>query len=96
MSLRYTYNWIANPIRPDGNQTCFDVGNYLVSIIDDGYGAHNDLFEMAVIDKVSSEFVSLPGIVEEDGVAGYLTLSEIDLKLTKLSSITGEMPIQRY
>lgn len=82
----------------DGRQAVLDFGRYHLSIIDDGYGADQGLYEIGVFaaqDGVASNLIELPGITEDgDTVKGYLTESDIDAIIKKMYLITGKTPQQ--
>lgn len=81
-----------------GNQMVLDFGNYHLSVINDGYGREEGLYEIAVFnarDGVASDFVRLPGITsDDDDVLGWLTESAVDAIILKLFTITGTNPVQ--
>jgi hypothetical protein len=81
-----------------GNQAVLDFGKYHLSVIDDGYGRGEGLYEIAVFNAsngVASDFVRLPGITgEDDDVLGHLTESAVDAIIVKLFTITGIEPVQ--
>ena len=81
-----------------GGQIVLDFGNYHLSIIDDGYGRDNGLYEIGVFkahDGVATEMVNLPGITNEgDTVKGHLTEAEVDVILRKMETITRTHPTQ--
>jgi len=80
-----------------GRQAVLDFGNYHLSIIDDGYGSDQGLYEIGVFaatDGVASGLTVLPGITDGDSVKGYLTEADIDAIILKLYAITGTEPRQ--
>jgi len=81
-----------------GNQVILDFGKYHLSVIDDGYGSWDGLYEIAVFNAdggVASNFVRLPGITaDDDDVLGHLTESAVDAIIMKLYTITGVNPVQ--
>ena len=81
-----------------GRQAVLDFGNYHLSIIDDGYGSEQGLYEIGVFnacDGVARGMTELPGITEEgDSVKGNLTEAEIDAIIKKMFTITGTEPRQ--
>jgi hypothetical protein len=81
-----------------GNQAVLDFGKYHLSIIDDGYGSKQGLYEIAVFnanDGVANDFVRLPGITaENDDVFGHLTEDAVDAIIIKLFTLTGVKPVQ--
>lgn len=81
-----------------GGQIVLDFGKYHLSIIDDGYGSDEDLYEIAVFDAcdgVASGMTELPGITAEgDTVKGWLTEEEVDAIIMKLYTITNTQPKQ--
>ena len=87
---RFYYLWRSKSENIEGNICTFETSEYQISVIDDGYGSSQDLYEIGIICKSDGEFVSLPGITEEDGIKGWLTLNEIDAILMKIASMTGE------
>ena len=88
--MKHRFFWKTKDQYGLGNRCEFQTSEYIISVIDDGYGSDKDLYEMAVLSKSSSEFVSLPGITESDGVRGWLSLDECDMLLIKIASLTGE------
>ena len=81
-----------------GGQIVLDFGKYHLSIIDDGYGREDNLFEIGAFeakDGVALSMTELPGITAEgDTVKGYLTESDVDAIIKKLYAITGTEPKQ--
>ena len=81
-----------------GGQIVLDYGNYHLSIIDDGYGRDQGLYEIGVFkahDGVATEMVNLPGITDEgDTVRGHLTEEEVNVILRKMETITRTHPTQ--
>jgi len=91
------YFMIQKDLFREGNQVLLDFGNYHLSIIDDGMGKTENLFEIATFnsnDGIASDFVELPGITDEHGVRGYLTEDDVDAIIKKMYSITGRLPVQ--
>ena len=82
----------------NGRQAILDFGDYHLSIINDGYGSEQGLYEIGVFaatDGVARDMTELPGITEEgDSVKGNLTEAEIDAIILKLYAITGTEPRQ--
>ena len=82
----------------DGCQAVLDFGDYHLSIINDGYGADQGLYEIGVFaakDGVASDLMELPGITEEgDTVKGYLTEADVDAIIKKMYLLTGKTPSQ--
>ena len=81
-----------------GGQIVLDFGKYHLSIIDDGYGSDEGLYEIAVFDAcdgVATDMTELPGITAEgDTVKGYLTESDVDAIIKKMYTITKKEPVQ--
>jgi hypothetical protein len=81
-----------------GGQIILDFGKYHLSIIDDGYGQEDNLFEIGAFnakDGVALDMVELPGITAEgDTVQGRLTEADVDAIIMKLYSLTGKEPEQ--
>jgi hypothetical protein len=81
-----------------GRQIVLDFGKYHLSIIDDGYGSDQNLLEIGAFDAsdgVATGMIELPGITEDgDSVRGYLTETDVDIIITKLTTITGKEPTQ--
>ena len=76
-----------------GNQAILNFGEFDLSIIDDGYGREQGLFEISVFKD--GDQCELPGITEEgDTVKGFLTESDVDAIIKKMHSITGKEPTQ--
>ena len=82
----------------DGRQAVLDFGKYHLSIINDGYGSEQGLYEIGVFaatDGVASGLTVLPGITEDgDSVKGNLTEADVDAIIIKLYAITGTEPRQ--
>ena len=82
----------------NGCQAVIDFGKYHLSIINDGYGSADGLYEIGVFnacDGVARGMTELPGITEEgDSVKGNLTEAEIDAIIKKMFTITGTEPRQ--
>lgn len=82
----------------DGRQAVLDFGNYHLSIINDGYGSDQGLYEIGVFaaaDGVASGLTELPGITEDgDSVRGHLTEEEVDVIIKKMYLLTGITPRQ--
>jgi len=82
----------------DGRQAVLDFGDYHLSIINDGYGSDQGLYEIGVFEAaegVASDMIELPGITEDgDTVKGNLTESAVDVIIKKLYLITGKTPVQ--
>ena len=81
-----------------GGQIVLDFGKYHLSIIDDGYGQENNLFEIGAFnakDGVAFGMTELPGVTEDgDTVKGHLTEADVDAILKKMYLITGTIPRQ--
>ena len=81
-----------------GGQIVLDFGKYHLSIIDDGYGREDNLFEIGAFeakDGVALGMTELPGITTEgDTVQGHLTEADVDAIIMKLYTITGTQPRQ--
>ena len=82
----------------NGSQAVLDFGKYHLSIINDGYGSEDGLYEIGVFDAcdgVARGMTELPGITEEgDSVKGNLTEADVDAIILKLYTITGTEPRQ--
>ena len=82
----------------NGSQAVLDFGKYHLSIINDGYGSEQGLYEIGVFaatDGVASGLTVLPGITEDgDSVKGHLTEDEVDAIIKKMFTITGTEPRQ--
>ena len=76
-----------------GNQALLSFGSYTLSVIDDGYGKDQGLYEIGVFKN--GDLIELPGITNEgDQVRGYLTQSDVDAVIMKMHAITGVEPTQ--
>lgn len=62
----------------------FDNG-YGASVIDDGYGKEEGLFELAVFDNRTKQIVYDSGIT--DDVLGWLTQSDVDNLLAQIKAL---------
>jgi hypothetical protein len=82
----------------DGRQAVLDFGDYHLSIINDGYGCEQGLYEIGVFaaaDGVASGLTELPGITEDgDSVKGHLTEADVDIIIKKMYLLTGKSPVQ--
>jgi len=82
----------------NGRQAVLDFGKYHLSIINDGYGSDQGLYEIGVFaatDGVARGMTELPGITEEgDSVKGNLTEADINAIIVKLYTVTGTQPRQ--
>ena len=82
----------------NGCQAVLDFGRYHLSIINDGFGSDQGLYEIGVFaatDGVASGLTELPGITAEgDSVRGRLTEADVDLIIKKMYLITGKTPRQ--
>jgi len=87
-----------NRVTEAGGQIVLDFGRYHLSIIDDGYGSDRGLYEIAAFDAcdgVATNMTELPGITAEgDSVKGFLTESDVDVIIKKMTTITGTEPRQ--
>lgn len=83
-----------NPGRDCGNHAVINYGKYELSIIDDGYGKNDGLYEIGVF--LEDDLVELPGITApNDTVAGFLTESEVDAIMVKMATISRDQGVQR-
>ena len=99
-----TVKYYSNPTYKGlwiGQQVVLQFGEYgyQCSIINDGYGGQEGLFEigMFVYDEESAKFdmAPLPGVThEDDSVRGYLQEEEMISLLKKVFILSGETPIQ--
>jgi hypothetical protein len=82
----------------NGQQAVLDFGDYHLSIINDGYGSDQGLYEIGLFsaaDGVAFHMVTLPGITDnEDTVKGNLTEADVDAIIKKMYLITGKSPVQ--
>jgi hypothetical protein len=81
------------------SQVLLDFGKYNLSIINGGllHSGSDNFYEIAVFaanDGVSTGFVQLPGISEDNDVRDYMTADEVNAVITKLYTITGQKPVQ--
>jgi hypothetical protein len=81
-----------------GRQAVLDFGDYHLSIINDGFGSEQGLYEIGLFkaaDGVAFDMVELPGITEEgDTVKGRLTEADVGAIIKKMYLITGKSPRQ--
>lgn len=84
--------------RHTGCQIILDYGKYHLSIITDGYGREQGLYEIAVYtarNGVALDQAELPGIIQDgDTVRGYLSESDVDGIINKMYTITQAVPEQ--
>lgn len=76
-------------------QCILDFDQFRLSVINNGMGSNRGLYEIATLKATDGEnfrFVELPGITDEFGVKGYLTIAEVDTILKKMVMITGCHP----
>jgi hypothetical protein len=82
----------------NGRQAVLDFGDYHLSVINDGYGSEQGLYEIGVFaanDGVATGLVEMPGITEEgDTVRGRLTESDVNAIIKKMYLLTGKSPRQ--
>ena len=82
----------------NGCQAVLDFGRYHLSIINDGFGSDQGLYEIGVFaatDGVASGLTELPGITAEgDSVRGRLTEADVDAIIKKMYLLTGKNPRQ--
>ena len=78
-----------------GAQYLLEFGNqYQLSIITDGMGSEDGLYEIGVVNMTAGEMCHLPGITNMDeSVRGYLSASEVDAIIVKMTSLTGMTPV---
>ena len=97
------FKWMSNRGGRDrteyvGGQIVLDFGKYHLSIIDDGYGREDNLFEIGAFeakDGVALSMTELPGITAEgDTVQGHLTEADVDAIIKKMYFLTGKNPRQ--
>ena len=93
-----SFEMLRKQHRTSGRQAVLDFGDYHLSIIDDGYGSHEGLYEIAVFhasDGVATGMTEMPGITDEgDTVKGHLTEADINAIIKKMYLITGKTPQQ--
>ena len=93
-----SYEMLRKERGTDGRQAVLDFGRYHLSIINDGYGSEQGLYEIGVLaaaDGVASGLTELPGITEDgDSVRGRLTEADVDVIIKKMYLITGKTPVQ--
>ena len=76
-----------------GGQIILNFGNYELSIIDDGYGGKQGLYEICVFKDGDQH--ELPGVTADgDTVKGWLTESDVDAIISKMYFLTGTTPRQ--
>jgi len=76
-----------------GNQAILNFGTYTLSIIDDGYGRDQGLYEIGVFEN--GELAELPGVTDpDDQVKGHLTESDVNAIIMKMYAITRVQPTQ--
>lgn len=95
--MQFLSEFTKNNVGPNrGDQYLLNFGNkYQLSIITDGMGSEDGLYEIGLVDMTAGEMCQLPGITEEDeSVRGYLSASEVDVIIVKMTSLTGYTPIQ--
>jgi len=81
-----------------GGQIVLDFGRYHLSIIDDGYGKEDGLYEIAVYSAengVAKHQVEMLGITNpNDTVRGYLTEADVNDIINKLYWLSAQKPSQ--
>ena len=97
--MKFTdFKMLRKERRSNGSQAVLDFGKYHLSIINDGYGSEQGLYEIGVFaatDGVARGMTELPGITaEDDSVKGNLTEADVDAIILKLYTITGTEPRQ--
>jgi hypothetical protein len=82
----------------NSRQAVLDFGDYHLSIINDGYGSDQGLYEIGVFaanNGVATGLTELPGITAEgDTVKGNLTEADVGAIIKKMYLITGKSPVQ--
>ena len=92
------FKWITKQhhksrVTEAGGQIILNFGNYELSIIDDGYGGKQGLYEIGVFKD--GDMKELPGITAHgDTVKGWLTESDVDAIISKMYFLTGTTPRQ--
>ena len=77
----------------NGRQAVLDFGDYHLSIINDGYGSEQGLYEIGVFKH--GDLAEMPGITEEnDTVKGYVTEADVNAIIKKMYLLTGKTPEQ--
>tara|TARA_B110000238_G_scaffold191347_1_gene225485 strand:+ start:885 stop:1181 length:297 start_codon:yes stop_codon:yes gene_type:complete len=73
-----------------------DFGKYALSVItgQGAYGGSSGLYEIAIFENASGDFVQLPGIgFTNDDVIGHLSSSSVNGIIKKMFIITGKEPV---
>ena len=93
-----SFEMIQKECGAKGQQAVLDFGDYHLSIINDGFGCDDGLYEIGVFsaaDGVATNMVELPGITAEgDTVKGYLTEADVSAIIKKMYLLTGKTPRQ--
>lgn len=88
----------SNRTENAGGQIVLDFGRYHLSIIDDGYGREDGLYEIAVYSAengVAKHQIELIGITNPgDTVRGYLTEADVNEIINKLYWLSAKIPEQ--
>jgi len=89
---------LTNRTENAGRQIILDFGLYHLSVIDDGYGREDGLYEIAVFlvkDGNATKQLEMPGITwPGDTVRGNLTEAEVDDIINKLYWLSAHKPTQ--
>ena len=86
--------WKQNPLRPTGKliELQFNA-DFMMSIIDDGYGKEQGLYELATWHK--GEMREVYHVTNKgDTVAGFLTEAELEHRIDLLAHYTRTVPVQ--
>jgi len=86
--------WKQNPLRPTGKliELQFNA-DFMMSIIDDGYGKEQGLYELAAWHK--GEMREVYHVTNKgDTVAGFLTEKELEHRIDLLAHYTRSVPVQ--
>jgi hypothetical protein len=93
-----SFEMIQKECGAKGQQAVLDFGDYHLSIINDGYGSEQGLYEIGLFkaaDGVAFDMVELPGITAEgDTVKGNLTEADVSAIIKKMYLLTGKTPRQ--
>ena len=86
--------WKQNPSRPSGKHIELQFNaDFMMSIVDDGYGKEQGLYELGVFYK--GEMREVYHVTNKgDTVAGFLNEKELEHRIDLLAHYTRSVPVQ--
>jgi len=90
-TVEQLHNW-SKPHSIDGKKVTLENDNFIVSIVGGRQGLYGDFekdFEIAIIDKVSDDFVTKMFVQSHDDVLAYQSIEEVSKVIDMVFSKTG-------